>query len=181
MLRVVDAEVLHASALVSTADEALARMLRDPVTETLALFVQLLGIEVVALELAVESQFCAEVGLADATASIGEMLLEVTEYVSAWYLVVEVVATVVVVHLGPLIDALAHLLTQCAQHDIVHRREHRTLARATPSVLHRCQIQIHALSHQIVEQIPLLIVPVGKELVAEHVDRVPRVVEVVRE
>ena len=134
-----------------------------------------------ALELTVETQLGLEISLANTRASIGEMLLEVAEHIATRDLVIDEVASLVEIYLSPLVDALAHLLAQRAQHDVVHGRQHCTLTGTAPAVVHRSEVEIHALCHEVVEEVPLLGVPVGKELMPEHIDGVTGVVEVVGE
>lgn len=181
MIRVIDREVFDASALVCRADEALSRMVGDPAAEALALLVQFRRVEMVALELAIEAQFCFEIGGRNSRPLIREVALEIPEHLGALFPGVHVEAGLVEIDLCPLVDALAHLLAKRAQHDIVHGRHDGTLAGPCPSLLHRCQVEEHALGHEVVEQVPLLMIPVGKELVSEYVNRVSRVIEVVRE
>ena len=181
MLRVIDREVFDASALVSCSDEALSRMVGDPAAEALALLVQLRRVEVIPFELAIEAQFGLEIGGRNSRPLIREVALEVTEHLRALFPGVHIEAGLVEIDLCPLVDALAHLLAQRAQQDVVHGRHDGTLSGPCPSLLHRCQVKEHALGHEVVEQVPLLMIPVGKELVAEHVNRMSRVIEVVRE
>lgn len=181
MICIVDGEVFNAAALVGRTDETLSRMVSDPVLEALALLVQFVRVEMKALELAVEAELCFEVRRRDTRPLIREVALEVPEHLGSLFPGVHVEAGLVEIDLCPLVDALAHLLAKRAQHDVVHGRHDGTLAGPSPSLLHRCQVEEHALGHEVVEQVPLLVIPVGKELVSEHVNRVSRVIEVVRE
>ena len=79
------------------------------------------------------------------------MALEVLEHLTTRHLEVNVVSRFVKVDLGPLIYALAHLLSQCAQHDIVHWRKDAALTLASPFCLHRNKVEINTLTHKIVE------------------------------
>ena len=109
------------------------------------------------------------------------MALEVLEHLATRHLEVDVVSRFIEVNFGPLIYALAHLLAQCAQHDIVHWRKNAALALSSPAILHRDKIEIDAFGHEVVEQVPLRLIPIGKELMPEHVDRMTLLVEVVAE
>lgn len=133
MLGVVDREIFHATAFIGRADETLALVVVVPMAERLTLFVELVRIEMEALELAIEAKLCLKVGLRYARASIREMALEVLEHLATRHLQVDMIACRIEVNLSPLIDALAHLLSQCAKHDIVHWRKNTALSLACPS------------------------------------------------
>ena len=93
MLGVVDREIFHATAFIGRADEALALVLTNPMSERLAFLVELVRIEMEALELAIEAKLCLEVGLRYARASIGEVTLEILEHFASWHLKVDVIAS----------------------------------------------------------------------------------------
>ena len=181
MVGVVHREVFNTAALVIAADETLSRVVNDPALETLPLLIQFAGIEVQALELAVILQFRLEVRRRDTRPLIREVVFEVPEHFRALHPAIDNHARCVEVHLCPLVDTLAHLLAKRPLEDVVHRRHDGTLSRSCPSLLHRCQVEEDALQHEVVKEIPLLVVPVRKELVAEHVNRVPGIIEIVRE
>ena len=77
MIRVIDREVFDASALVSCSDEALSGMVGDPAAEALALLVQFRRVEVIPFELAIEAQFCFEIGGRNSRPLVREVALEV--------------------------------------------------------------------------------------------------------
>lgn len=64
MLGVVDREIFHATAFIGRADETLSLVVVVPMAERLALFVELVGVEVIALELAIELKFSFKIRLA---------------------------------------------------------------------------------------------------------------------
>lgn len=92
MLGVVDREIFHATAFIGRADETLALVVVVPMAERLALFVELVGVEVIALELAIEAKLCLKVGLRYARASIGEVTLEILEHLATRHLEVDVMS-----------------------------------------------------------------------------------------
>lgn len=151
MICIVDGEVFNAAALVGRTDETLSRMVSDPVLEALALLVQFARVEMKALELAVEAELCFEVCGRNTRPLIREVVLEVPEHFGALLTGIDIESRLVEIDLCPLVDALAHLLAQRAQHDVVHGRHDGTLSWARPAVLHRCQVEEHAFHHEIVE------------------------------
>lgn len=79
MLCIIDIEVFHATRLVIAADEGLPFMVGDPQAEGLAFRVELVRIEVIALELAVQLQFRLEVCRTDSRPLVWEVFLELVE------------------------------------------------------------------------------------------------------
>ena len=85
MFCIVDIEVLHATRLVIAADEGLPFMVGDPQAEGLAFRIELVRVEVVPLELAVQLQFRLEVCCTDSRPLVREVFLELVEQCRARY------------------------------------------------------------------------------------------------
>ena len=136
MFCVIDAEILYATAFIGSAYKSLALVVLNPMQEGFAFLIELIGVEVIALKLAVEAELCLEVRLAYATPGIGEMLLEVGEHLATRHLQVYMIAGGIKINFSPLKDAFAHLLTQCAKHDIMHRWQHTALTLPRPAIRH---------------------------------------------
>ena len=65
MLGVVDREIFHATAFIGRADETLALVVVVPMAKRLTLFVELVRIEMITFELAIELKFSFEIRLTD--------------------------------------------------------------------------------------------------------------------
>ena len=135
----------------------------------------------VALELTIKNELCTEIRRSNAKLAIGELAVISVVHRFARHTVIKIMPGLVKKHISPLHKCFTHLLLECTKCNITHRRWNCTLTGAIPSFSERTEVEHNALCHKVVEQTPLLFVPISKELMTEIVYRSVAVIIPIRE
>lgn len=131
----------------------------------------------VPFEIAVEHDLRAEIGGSNPEFTVGERTVIGIVHGLSRYAFIQIVCRLVEIGFCPLNESLSHLLLESSHLDVSHRRRHRTLTGSVPTFGHRFEVEHTTLGHEIIEKVPLILVPIGKELVSKIIDR-PMVVVV---
>lgn len=164
------AEILYPARLIGLSDKRFSRVIFDPIAERDAGFVRPRNVEVISFEITIEHNLRAEIGGSNPEFAVGERAMISVVHGFTRNPFIEIIRRLVEIGLCPLNEGLAHLLFEGSHLDVAHRRRNCPLPCSIPTLGHGFEIEHTTLGHEIIEKIPLVLVPIGKELVSEIID-----------